>query len=93
MTVPVSEFVASGCPYVVTDVAGRPPADLDDFVGGSRFTAVRGSDRCGVAGFGSRVGTVVRFHEKASGTGRDLRVWQVSSAGNNAFEATALSNY
>ena len=93
MTVPAAEFVASGCPYLVTDVAGRPPADLNDFVGGSRFTAVRGSDRCGVAGFGSRVGAVVRFHEKDGGTGRDLRVWQVASAADNAFEATALSNY
>jgi len=91
--VPAAQFVASGTPYKVTDVQGRPPADLDDFVGHIEFIAVRDSQRCGIAGFGTRNGAVVRFHEKQGGTGRDMRVWQVCSTRDKVFEASAMSNF
>lgn len=93
MSIPDGEFVASGCAYTVTEVAGRSPVTLDDFLGDTEFTAVRQDQHCGVSGCGSKDGTVVRFHEKRGDGGRDLRIWEVSSAEENTFQATTISNY
>lgn len=93
MPIPDGEFVVSGCAYTVTEVAGRPPVSLDDFVGDTDFTAVRQDQQCGVSGCGSKDDAVVRFHEKRGGGGRDLRIWQVTLAEENTYHATAIANY
>ena len=56
MTFTAAGPVASGCPYVVTDVAGRSPAGLDDFVGDIAFTVRKGDQSCQVSGTGGRTG-------------------------------------
>jgi len=85
--------VASGLPYTVTDVSGRRPAALDDFVGEVSFTAVKDEQSCQINGFGGFAGSSVRFYEKDHATGRDLRVWQVTADDGQDFLAQAISRY
>jgi hypothetical protein len=74
--------VASGSEYTVASVNGRPPSCLDDFAaadvvkivvdGHAQVVTVRGAARCD--------GDVVVVNEKDhDGTGKDVRVWSVST--------------
>lgn len=93
MTFQTSLSVASGCPYTVIDVSGHRPAALDDFVGEVSFTAVKDEHSCRISGIGGFAGASLRFYEKDDSTGRDLRVWQVTSTGPQDFLAQAISRY
>ncbi len=84
--------VVSGVPYVVTDVSGRRPCRLEDFVGEVSFTAHLNSVSLHVDGFGALTGERVHFNEKDS-AGRDLRVWQIIVSAPGQFEAETLSNF
>ncbi len=84
MTAAAHEPVVSG-PHQIRDVDGRPPSDLDDFVGEHHFTAERGSSRQLIEGRGVLRGAGVRFHQKGGATtdggpaagGKDIRVWRI----------------
>ena len=93
MTYFAPESIASGCPYVVTDVAGRAPAALEDFVGNIAFTAMKDQQTHQVDGTGAWAGAVVRFNEKDDSTGKDLRVWQITATPTQQFEAQTIANY
>jgi hypothetical protein len=87
MTYAAPDPVPSGQPLPVIAINGRVPHVLDDFVGEAVFTLQwGGSDRL-IAGQGSNDGAVVRFHEKDSGHGKDVRVWLVRPAETGQFTA------
>ena len=90
-----SAQVVSGVPYLVTDVAGRPPISLTDFTGPVRFTAVHDHTECDISGVGAAAtDDGVRFSEKADGTGKDLRVWQITrNATDNSYQACTVPNF
>ena len=80
--------IVSGRPYRVVEVAGSPLRDLKDLVGDvAQFTidhdggyVVQGSSRWDE--------DTVKFYEKdGDGTGKDVRVWQVTKAGPEEFAA------
>lgn len=86
--------VISGAPYEVVQVAGRPPQGLLDFVGSAvEFLARRGDVACQVVGDGVEHGSGVRLHQKAGGTGKDLRVWLITETGEAKFEACTESAF
>lgn len=88
MTYPTPDLVVSGVPFPVREVGGRAPATLEDFHGEVTFVL---EDRTGertVAGEGHPAGDDVRVHEKAAGTGKDVRVWCVKQTG-DSFTAEA----
>ena len=72
--------VISGQPYPVTDIAGSPPARLEDFLGERHFTIDMAGRPYAVQGIGSRLDEQVRFHEKSQ-AGKDVRVWHVTASG------------
>lgn len=81
--------VASGVPYTVTEVNGRPPAVLSDFTDHSiiELTVARGNSIVQILGSVhlDPSGTIV--HEKdGDGIGKDVRVW-VIRATDGGFEA------
>ena len=72
--------VASGKDYEVVAVHGRTPQALTDFVGDTVFTVrCQDEDRL-VAGLGNGDGEVVRFTEKDTEHGKDVRVWVIGAA-------------
>lgn len=76
-----SEPVVSGQAYSVDDVGGRPPGGLDDFDGETSFVVTRGPHQHEVVGVGTVVDGMALVHEKMGDAGgRDVRVWQVTSA-------------
>ncbi len=93
MTSSAAGSVASGRPYLVVEVSGEHPQDLDDFVGEVPFTAVADAHTYQVVGVGARTGEVVRFYEKDQPSGRDRRTWQISRDDDGEFLAELLSNY
>ena len=86
------ESVASGRPYLVVEVAGGHPADLDDFVGDVCFISVVDTQTYRIEGTGARNDAGVRFSEKDA-AGKDLRTWQMTATGAGDFEAQAVSSY
>ncbi|WP_369054932.1 hypothetical protein [Kineococcus terrestris] len=73
-----SDPVVSGEDYVVEEVGGRPPRDLDDFTGETVFRLSRGALGHEVVGLGTAVDGAVRVFEKdGSPGGKDVRVWRV----------------
>jgi len=91
MTYSSSESVASGRPYLVVEVSGRQPAELDDFVGDVAFVAVMDTRTYRIGGTGARDDTGVRFWQKDAATSKDIRTWQVVVADSGDFEAQAIS--
>ena len=89
------DAVASGMPYRVLDIAGRPPQSLDQFVGDTHFVVDKVGARSTVRGQGAVRGESVRFHEKGgdAGTGRDTRVWTITQTGVGEFVAASVSEY
>ena len=85
------ESVASGRPYLVVEVSGRQPEELDDFVGDVWFVAVMDVHTYRIEGTGARDAVGVRFSQKEAATGKDLRTWQISVVGSGEFEAQTIS--
>ena len=79
MTTSTRESVASGRPYLVVEVSGRQPAELDDFVGDVTFVAVMDTRTHRIEGTGARDDAGVRFSQKDADTGKDVRTWQITS--------------
>ncbi|HEV7726992.1 MAG TPA: hypothetical protein VGO74_08690 [Modestobacter sp.] len=77
MTGDIRQPVISGLPYPVTSCAGGEPAPLEAFLGDTEFTIDLGGDPHVVRGHGTRLGEMVRFHEKDHIGGKDVRVWHV----------------
>ena len=84
-----SAAVISGVPYLITEVAGRRPVALTDFIGSTvSFTAHRGAGSCIIVGDGVAWGPDVRFNQKAGGAGKDVRVWDISwQTSDHTFQA------
>ena len=91
MTTSTRESVASGRPYLVVEVSGRQPAELDDFVGDVTFVAVMDTRTYRIEGTGARDDAGVRFSQKDAATGKDVRTWQITSTAAGDFEAQAIS--
>ena len=91
MTFSAPESIASGCSYTVTEVSGRPPVELGDFVGDVAFIAVKDAQQCRIEGTGRPAESAVRFHEKDGPSGKDLRVWEITVTATNEFRALSLS--
>jgi hypothetical protein len=81
MTSPTPDLVVSGVPFPVREVDGRAPSSLEDFLGDATLVLEDRSGPRSVTGTGHQDGDAVRVHEKAAGTGKDVRVWCVRSAG------------
>jgi hypothetical protein len=80
MTAETRPIVASGKPYPVT-VPPAGDASLDSFLGDAEFTLDSTGGPLVIQGHGVRLDDVVRFHEKDSEGGKDVRVWHVSQQG------------
>jgi hypothetical protein len=91
MSSPRRESVVSGRPYLIVEVSGRHPAELDDFVGDVGFVAVMDIQTFRVEGTGARDDAGVRFSQKDAATGKDVRTWQITSTAPGEFEAQAIS--
>jgi len=91
MTYSSGESVASGRPYLVVEVAGRHPADLDDFVGDVVFVAVMDTRTNRIEGTGARDAAGVRFSQKDAVSRKDVRTWQITSTAAGDFEAQPIS--
>ncbi len=87
MTFMPAEPVASGKPYTVVDVEERSPGSLDDFVGERTFGLSVGTRTSRVHGVGRLDGDSVRFVEKDSAAGKDVRVWRVHRSPETGFVA------
>ena len=77
MTAETRPIVASGKPYPVT-VPPAGGASLDAFLGDAEFTLDSTGGPLVIQGHGVRLDDLVRFHEKDSEGGKDVRVWHVS---------------
>ncbi|WP_432571898.1 hypothetical protein [Kineococcus sp. SYSU DK005] len=73
--------VVSGQVYVVDEVRGRAPRDLEDFAGETSFRVTHGGHVHEVVGIGRVLDGHARVHEKMGGAGgKDVRVWSVRRA-------------
>lgn len=89
MTYDTPDLVISGVPFPVTEVDGRVPSTLEDFVDDVTFVVADRSGPRTVIGAGHREGDQVRVHEKAAhGSGKDVRVWCVRATA-DGFTAEA----
>ena len=82
-------LVVSTAAYAVTQVEGQAPTALNEFVGTVTLVAQGPTGEHQVCGEGGEAhdGTV-RFYEKDDrGTGRDVRVWNVSVTPGGGFVA------
>lgn len=82
--------IVSGVPYRIVDVDGRPPTSLVDFDGGVTMTVGGSTGEHRVCGEGAAHDHDARVHEKADGSGRDVRTWLVRSEGDAGFTATTV---
>ena len=78
MTGDIRQTVISGRPYPVTVPPAGDADSLDLFLDDAEFSIDLGRGPLLVRGHGTRLGEVVRFHEKDEVLGRDVRVWCVS---------------
>jgi hypothetical protein len=85
--------VPSGQPLPVLLVADVAPVTLDDFVGAELAVTIDcAGDNHLVSGNGFQQDDVVRFHEKDSSSGKDVRVWKIAPRhGEGGFTAEALA--
>jgi hypothetical protein len=81
MTADPRPIVASGKPYAVTVPPVEGSSSLKQFLGDVEFTLDGTGGQLVISGHGVPLGEVVRFHEKDSVGGKDVRVWHVSSSG------------
>ena len=82
MTAQIRPIVASGKPYTVTVPPVSDSSSLDGFLGDAEFTIdSSGGGPLVIQGHGVRLDGVIRFHEKDSLGGKDVRVWHVAQRG------------
>ena len=94
MTDQDSAQVISGVPYLITEVAGRPPSSLHDFLGTVQFIVTRDEQRCHLDGVGAQADLGVRFNQKAGTSGKDVRIWQIThTEPGGPFHAQTVSNF
>jgi hypothetical protein len=83
MTTQHRNSIASGKPYLVVapaagDTASLDTASLDAFLGDAEFTIDIGGEPLVISGHGVTHGELVRFHEKTTVGGKDVRVWHIT---------------
>jgi hypothetical protein len=88
MTAHTPLSVASGKPYAVVVPPAGDPASLDLFLGDAEFTI---DGQLLIRGHGVPLGDLVRFHEKDSMGGKDVRVWHVSQQGDGFVAETVAA--
>ncbi|MDT0165440.1 hypothetical protein Q9R32_07715 [Actinotalea sp. AC32] len=80
--------IVSGVAYVVREVGGRRPADLEDFTGHVSMTVEGSTGRHVVRGQGFATADAARVHEKSDdGVGKDTRTWTVRAQRDGSFAA------
>jgi hypothetical protein len=86
--------IASGKPYLVVAPAAGDSASLDAFVGDAEFSIDSGSGQepLLVRGHGVSHGELVRFHEKDTIGGKDVRVWHISRR-SGGFVAESVATF
>ena len=78
MTTQHRNSIASGKPYLVTAPAAGESSSLEAFLGDAEFTIDIGGEPLVISGHGVTHGELVRFHEKTSIGGKDVRVWHIT---------------
>lgn len=74
--------------YRVTEVAGHPPASLEDFVGATTVTVENHGREDQLLGTGVRDEQTVLFHERETGSARDTDpVWTFTDQGGGDIAA------
>jgi hypothetical protein len=86
------QSVISGVPYPVTAAADGAPTALEAFVGETDFTIDMAGRPYVVRGTGAVLEGQVRFHEKFTPTGKDVRVWHVVE-GSGGFTAEHVAAF
>ena len=87
------DATASGMPYPVIAVGGQATAHLDQFVGETTFVVAKSGAESQVHGAGVADGNTVRFNEKATGGGKDVRNWVIRQAADGAFTAESVASF
>ncbi|WP_138732610.1 hypothetical protein [Modestobacter excelsi] len=78
MTTQHRQSIASGKPYLVVAPAAGVDSSLDAFLGDAEFSIDSGGEPLVIRGHGITHGELVRFHEKDSVGGKDVRVWHIT---------------
>ena len=78
MTTQHRHSIASGKPYLVVAPAVGDSPSLDAFLGDVEFSIDMGGEPLVIRGHGVTHGELVRFHEKDSVGGKDVRVWHIT---------------
>jgi hypothetical protein len=91
MTAHTPLSVASGKPYPVTEPPAGHPVSLDLFVGDAEFTIDGGGNPLLIRGHGVPLEDKVRFQEKDTIGGKDVRVWHVSQQGDGFVAETVAA--
>ena len=92
MTTQSWHSIASGKPYLVTGLVTGEATSLDQFLGDAEFTLDGEGGPVVVRGHGVPLEDKVRFHEKDTVGGKDVRVWHVSS-GDRGFVAESIAAF
>ena len=78
--------------YPVSEVNGRRPEGLDEFVGSASFTVVKDGMSYRVVGTGRRSDGTIRFQQQhLGGNGQDIRAWAISDAGDHIVAEPAIA--
>ncbi len=91
MTFTAADPVSSGRPYRVILVGGRQPTSIDEFAGTAiTITVAVGKSEHLITGDGASHDDHIRFHEKDSGGGKDVRIWHIAAdQGGSGFTASS----
>ena len=92
MTAQSWHSIASGKPYPVTGLVTGEATSLDQFLGDAEFTIDGEGGPVLVRGHGVPLEDKIRFHEKDTVGGKDVRVWHVSS-GDRGFVAESIAAF
>ncbi|GAB4079687.1 hypothetical protein GCU67_02125 [Modestobacter muralis] len=92
MTAQSWHSIASGKPYPVTGLTSGEVTSLDQFLGDAEFTIDGEGGPVVVCGHGVPLEDKIRFHEKDTVGGKDVRVWHVSSGG-SGFVAESIAAF
>lgn len=86
------QMIISGVPYTVVEIDGHAaPPDLAAVAATGSFTVEGRTGLHTIAGEGTVLGDVVRFHEKTEhGVGKDVRVWEVSRGDDGGLVAVVV---
>jgi hypothetical protein len=79
MTSNCHDPIISGIAYHISDVAGRSPSDIADFVVNTEMWVETDGNQHHIFGVGAYSSDGVRFYEKdLQNEGKDVRVWSIS---------------